>query len=49
MAETRTRRFQPCQRQLLVARRLRRACVGARDAASQRETPAAARHPNYRE
>jgi len=35
--------------QLLAARRLQRLSVSARDAASQRETPAAVRRRNYRE
>jgi hypothetical protein len=48
MAETRTPVFTARRRQLLAARRLQRVCVGARDAASQPETPAALRRRNYR-
>jgi hypothetical protein len=49
MAETRTCDFHRRCRQLLAARTLQRVCVGARDAASQRETPSPPRRPNYRE
>src|SRR3954452_17936101 len=49
MAETRTRDFHAQRRQLIAARRLQRVCVGARDAASQRETPPVSRPWNYRE
>jgi hypothetical protein len=49
MTETRTRDFHARRRQLIAARRLQRVCVGARDAASQRETPPVSRPRNYRE